>query len=417
MLLGTPPCGTCSGNDDCASFGAGAYCLDGVCVGGDGGTNDEVGEEDEESGDPDTGELPALEAVSILLVVDNSLTMAEEQVALTTSITTLLEPLDAAGIDWRLGVTTTDCGNHWCTQITSTPENGMLVSSSCRWRINDFLSGDSVDVRDEACLDLCSLDDYTTLLSTTEVDANAAKRPWIERSSGTTNVAEPLEDVLRCFVPMGVNGCGFESQLEAAKLAFDRSDDPGDSAHGFFHPTRLPVVVFVTDEVDCSYTPEYEEIFTTNKTFWSDPAANFPTSALCWNAGVTCTGDPSGYDSCEPVNKNVAGAENVPDEHAVLRPLSRYDQRFGADRAVVYGIVGVLPNGEPLYADAPGDPDFMSGFGIGPGCFNAGAVAVPPVRIRAIAETNAPPEGRKLYSVCSGNFEPYSPTSGTRSSR
>ena len=52
-----------------------------------------------------------MDGVSILLVVDNSGSMGTAQAILTSRITDLVAPLDAAGIDWRLGVTTTDNGN------------------------------------------------------------------------------------------------------------------------------------------------------------------------------------------------------------------------------------------------------------------------------------------------------------------
>ena len=43
---------------------------------------------------------------------------------------------------------------------------------------------------------------------------------------------------------------------------------------------------FVTDEVDCSFDWDYEDIFLEagGKVFWSDPNAAFPTSAVCWTA-------------------------------------------------------------------------------------------------------------------------------------
>jgi hypothetical protein len=375
-------------------------------------SSDESPETSDDSPETDDGSTTGnveVDKVSILLIVDNSGSMGEEQSRLTTGIFALTDTLDAASIDWRLGVTTSDNGNPWCPNGTTTPEGGNLVLSSCRSRLGDFLFSDSVDVQDIACTDICSLESVTVNPTATLTDPNLAPRPWIERSGGVANVDEPIGDVLGCVIPQGVNGCGFESQLESAYLGISRSLSPDEANYGFFEADRLPVLVFLTDEVDCSYNKDWVDIFIDDggKVFWSDPAASFPTSALCWNAGVDCSGDPSQYSSCEPMNKSIEGFLNVPDPDAVLHPINRYTQRFADIGAIVYGIVGVDADGEPFYADSFEDPAYQDAFGIGPGCTAAGGVtAVPPVRLRAVAEANAPRSGRKLYSVCGSNYGP-----------
>jgi hypothetical protein len=372
--------------------------------------DDDTDDTDDSDGDTDgdTDDIPAFEKVSILLVIDNSGSMGDEQAQVTTGIASLISALDGAGLDWRIGVTTTDNGNPWCPAGTTTPENGELVMSSCRQRLNDFLFSDSVDVQDIACNDICALQEFEVTPSTTLSDDESKPRPWLERTGGVSNVAEPYLDVVRCMLPQGVNGCGFESQLEAAYRSVVLSGTAGEPNYGFFEEGRLPVLVFLTDEVDCSHNSAWSDIFAAdgNKAFWSDPSSQFPTSAVCWNAGVECTGDPSGYDSCEPVNKDINGNSDVSATDAVLYPVSGYIDRYAMMGAVVYGIVGVDDSGEPFYADTI-DPSFQASFGIGPGCTgSADVTAVPPVRIRAVAEANAPAEGRKLYSVCASDYEP-----------
>lgn len=369
--------------------------------------NDDVDTNDTSDTSDTTGEFD-FQSVSILLVVDNSGSMGEEQAQLTSGITALTDTLDAANLDWRIGVTTSDNGNPWCPAGTTTPEAGQLVMQSCRQRLNDFLFSDTVDVQDVACLDVCSLSEIDLQPSTTASDPSPALRPWLERTGGVTNVADPYQDVLRCMLPQGVNGCGFESQLESSYRSVARATDSNDEAHGFFEAGRLPVIVFLTDEADCSAQSEWSDIFAQDgsKVFWTDPSAAFPTSAVCWNAGVTCTGNPSGYDSCEPANKDINGNVGATDADAVLRSISEYNDRFGLMGAIVFGIVGVDSNGEPAYADVSNtDPGFQDSFGIGPGCVGpGGATAVPPVRIRAVAEANAPAGERKLYSVCASDY-------------
>ena len=282
--------------------------------------------------------------------------------------------------------------------------------SSCRTRLGDFLFGGDIDMQ-STCTSACSLDQVATVPSTTLYDANATARPWIESVGGQTNLADGVSvtDALRCVVPQGVNGCGFESQLESAYLAIARSQSNAEASYGFTDPSRLLVVVFVTDEADCSYNKNFSTIFEAdgNKAFWSDPNASFPTSAVCWNAGVTCAGDPSGYSSCEPTDKDVNGGLAGSPDDAVLLPMGRYMQGYKAAGPVVtFAIAGVGTDGEPFYADVGNtDPSFQNSFGIGPGCTTAAGneiiQAVPPVRLRAVLDELGPEGGQAAYSICS----------------
>jgi len=197
-------------------------------------------------------------------------------------------------------------------------------------------------------------------------------------------------------------------------------------------------IVFVTDEVDCSYNPNHETIFVpvnrqgsnpeTLAAFWHDPSGTFdatasqPTSAVCWNAGVRCEGEGI-YSSCAPVNLDESGqlvADEDADEQAVLRPLSRYiglvdgiesaKQVIDHNQEVLVSVIGGVTIGYPdvgiLYTESPdpaGEPNFVPNFGVGQGCVSADAQAVPPVRLRdfaaAFGENN-------LFSVCDTDFGP-----------
>ena len=54
-----------------------------------------------------------------------------------------------------------------------------------------------------------------------EEEMDTRPRPWLERVGDETNVrlsGEPFDDMaaaVRCMAPQGVDGCGFESQLES----------------------------------------------------------------------------------------------------------------------------------------------------------------------------------------------------------
>jgi hypothetical protein len=208
-------------------------------------------------------------------------------------------------------------------------------------------------------------------------------------------------------------------------------------------------VLVVTDEVDCSMNPAWDEEVASlslpeaHRLFWENPSGN-PTSSICWNAGVTCSGDPSGYTSCEPIDRAVGAPAQLPidndplaggawpttilddpqapAQNAVLFPVSKYvDQLQGfedvkkqtnPEQEVIFGLIAGVPldyasnpGAQIHYADAS-DPAVQADFGIGYGCTSTVANAVPPVRLRAVAEAFATEGERNIHSICSEDFGP-----------
>jgi hypothetical protein len=366
----------------------------------------------------------------ILIVLDNSSSMAEEQALLANNLGLFIDVLEQEDIeaDYRIAITTTDAGHPSCP--ASTPERGAFVLTPCTSRLDEFVAdgeGGPSDVRAVACSANCGLDaaDLAILPTTTDEDPIPAPHPWLERINGHTNLREGIDmrDALSCFAPQGVAGCDFETPLESMYQALLRTKDPTDPAYGFLRKDATLLVVILTDEDDCSLAPGAEEIFSAdgNKLFWSDQDAAAPTSAVCWNAGVTCVGDPSGYDSCEAINKDLAGNEGVAGADAVLHPLSRYVELFDAlmvdkraldpgQRPLIGIVAGVNAIGNPLFADVgDSDPAFQQTFGIGPSCKantsdpDRPIRATPPVRLLAM-QTVLVPGG--MFSVCQSDWTP-----------
>jgi hypothetical protein len=357
--------------------------------------------------------------------------MAEEQARLAASIDALIEPLEAAGIDYRVGVTTTDVVNPVCG-FDTTPENGAFVFGSCRGRAEDFtfpFGGDPPFPLDVACEDQCELEpeqlDALMKPTTANYDPMEKVRPWVQSGPTHSNLPDGVSgvDALRCILPQGINGCGFESQLESMYRAVDRTWTPGDDAFGFIRDEAALAIVILTDEADCSHDGAWNEIFSTDgdKVFWSDPDAEFPTSALCWNAGVACTGGPGTYDECHAADKDVNGALTDEPGEAVLHPVSRYIDLLQSlqimkitlqpeDDAVIFAVIAGVPEGyspgsvKGLYADSD-DPVLQEDFGIGPGCMRDGytTLAIPPVRMRELEESFGEPH---LSSVCADDYSP-----------
>jgi hypothetical protein len=224
----------------------------------------------------------------------------------------------------------------------------------------------------------------------------------------------------------------------------------------FLREDAVLAIAIITDEADCSIS-QYSIM--NPSPFWeTPPGGTTPTasSALCWNAGVECSGpDGNGvYSDCVSVNKGESGELDVDEELAVLHPLSRYTNhllnlRSQGREVVMLGILGVPE--VTAYADEPPnlpvaggvadleyrqwrDPAFPAGdilpdewtngtravdkqfeFGIGPGCTGYDEVsgtytgqAIPPVRVREVCESlNEGDEIRCcIESICGEDFTP-----------
>ncbi|HVH97667.1 MAG TPA: hypothetical protein VM869_03115 [Enhygromyxa sp.] len=421
----------------------------------DAGDDEDTGSEEEGDGDPDDGpvldeesddgepDLPepepepepepndgdgCAEKLDILVVIDNSGSMGEEQRQLIDAFPLLMDGLDIAGVDWRLAFTTTDSGSMWCHPQGTTPEHGRFVFSSCQTRLGDFDFSGIVNVADLACNDVCDVspEQLAALPTTTALDPIPEPRPWLQREAGQLNLEPGVDvgDAIRCLLPQGINGCGFEQQLESTRRALARTTNPNAPEAGFMRDDASLLVLLVTDEVDCSVQPQFEEAAfgaDGDRVFWENPNASFPTSAVCWNAGVDCVGDPSGYDDCVAADKDLMGNPAAPVD-AVLFSVSRYQNILtmieqskrslddGLDVAVL-SIHGVGLDGTITYADVDAtNPAFQENFGIGPGCtavldpFGEPATAVPPVRIREVAEQLS---SDPLSSICAASYDEF----------
>ncbi len=337
-------------------------------------------------------------AVDILFVVDNSGSMGGEQGTLAQSFASFIDVLEGleVGANYRIGVTTT-------------AGDGFLRATSCRSRLHEFVFNSvefgNTDARQEGCLAHCGF------------DALDIPDPWVEKSSGHTNLPPGvgMAEALQCVGPQGINGPGYERPLESMRNAL------WNNAQGFMRDDALLAVIFVTDEADCSMTDEMQVwIQTQGDVFWSTP--DRATSAVCWNAGTQCTGGPGVYDDCVAVDKGQNGQPTGNPDNAVLYPVQRYidtltdiaeqKQLLGGQGEVLVALLGGVPidypqTGVVVYRDSA-FADFNMHYGIGPGC-GVGTETIqdppgiPPVRMRRFAEAFATDE-RNIYSICSADY-------------
>lgn len=203
---------------------------------------------------PPTGTCRMATGIDLLLVVDNSSSMTEEQASLSAElpglIRSLVDPPDIDGDmmpDWlpvsdlQVGVVTADMGT-----------GGFTVPTCAR--------SDSGD------------DGVLRTVGRTDITGCMATYPGFLRFEPGTGMPEAFAFDVGCVAQAGTGGCGFEQQLEAALKAlspaaptpytgpsytpprfFRDAAGHGDGANaGFVRQDTLLAVVIVTDEEDCS---------------------------------------------------------------------------------------------------------------------------------------------------------------------
>lgn len=210
--------------------------------------------------------------VDVLILVDNSFSMEDEQNLLAQNfpdlIRSLLQPVDAvnnitkapppdgradhvAVKDIHIGVVSSDMGT------------GNQIVPNCP----DIVDGDDgiLQHRPNPMVPECDAAYPEYLKYITEEPP-----PVREPDEPATEEIEGLAHDFGCIATLGVEGCGFEQQLEAVlkALTFHSLNPPEGSGEntGFLRPDTILAVLFVTDEEDCSvdYTnPDNLRIFDT----------------------------------------------------------------------------------------------------------------------------------------------------------
>lgn len=408
----------CSGDEDC---GIDLSCEQGFCGGFECPIAVAEGEACPCTSDIDWDCTGMREGISrqidVLFIVDNSSDGGglTRQSKLLGVVDDLFDVLEGSLVSYRVGVTTTDNGNPWCP---TTPEQGGLVATSCRQRLADFtFNGDPPLEIESVCTDLCAHDTIELGPTTVSGEATQRVRPWIEGDPSGTNVLEiPAREAFTCLLPQGINGCAFEQPLGATEGALSRSLDPEDPQFGFLRESAHLMVFIFTSENDCSYLDQ--QIFFPGSTFFNDPMDSFPTSAVCWKAGVSC-GDGPGPYACEAADKGLDGGPTASSEDAVLYPTSHYVELLESLRAtkrardqslrVVVNLVAGVPLGYPdmplVFQDSP-DPEFQARFGVAPGCVGEDVEAIPPVRMLEVAAPFTAEGAPNVFSVCEENYGP-----------
>lgn len=249
-------------------------------------------------------------AVDVLFVIDNSGSMAEEQLAMARASVRWIGQLlgDGGSYDLQVMVTTTDMGNPSCTPFQPqgyAPAQGAPTTTGCNSRIDDFTGlGSNPEVAPQACTAVCPAD-ITPSDPFLAFDAAGSNVPNVPDADvdGDGVLDSPEAQALACLLPQGLNGCGYESPLEAMLQALNPGAAWNSGDRPFVRDNAKLAIVVLTDESDCSvqdYTVMTDESYFNVNPDNGQPAQS---SALCWNAGVECNGpDAQGvYSDCQVI--------------------------------------------------------------------------------------------------------------------
>lgn len=388
--------------------------------------------------------------IDVVVVIDNSSAMAGAQRTLASSMIQLDEQLRALGADVQVMFTTTDMDNQFCAPFQPrgyTPAMGSPVTTACTDRLQDFVGlGTDAPNEAEACTAVCPepLAPNLDLFVAFNGQAHNLPQEGSVDLDGDGELETATAQALACMAPMGINGCGFESPLEAMLQALNPEATWNLGPRPFVREGAALGVVLLSNELDCSVrTPG---MMSNTDLYETNPDTDSPalSSALCWNAGIDCVAQGGGLYDCQPNE-----ADN-------LQPIDRYSSYLDylwetQDKPVfMLGLLGVPPvtahNAEspfepieggqdnlvvrdwadddvlPQDADAGVNAaDLQFNFGVGPGCSRAEstsvAQAIPPIRTLEVCSRlgdQVDDAGNDLVTCCVESICDDDYTSGMR---
>ncbi|MBI5488828.1 MAG: hypothetical protein HY905_15955 [Deltaproteobacteria bacterium] len=235
------------GGSDAIGDGAGDADPDSLAE-ADGGEAD-VGEETD--AEPWWADLwvhaPVPSKVDILVVVDNSGTMSQEQAALVQRFPEMIMELTDPRLDPGTGRPTHPPVEDLNIGVIS-PDLGSMGYPIAGCEDDPFDGDDGCLLHEPSVAVLGCETSYSSFLF-----RNDTNRESYDAATMAHDVA--------CIGTLGTNGCNFEQPLRAMEKALGDNTAPGRCNAGFLRPDSLLALIVVTDEDDCSVDPAYPEMF------------------------------------------------------------------------------------------------------------------------------------------------------------
>lgn len=272
----------------------------------------------------------------ILFVIDNSFSMTSKQKSLASNIGKFIRTIDNAGINYHLGVTTSDVGStigqgmFWSSSEIQTcnsfsGDDGILQTRPCTQRGNQ-----SSDARN-TCNSICTNPTFSSPPSPF-TDGNL----FLSKINGTTNVPidmkpDPMApgkmvdmgpiEAFQCIALVGDGGCGIEAPLESAKRALDghRTENAR-----FLRSGSVLALIFITDEDDCSVQLSRRAENTPNTN--DCPNADYLGIYNCYNYDYRCLATSISCDQAMNTAGPKTNCHERPDNY--LEPIENYYDFF-----------------------------------------------------------------------------------------
>jgi hypothetical protein len=325
---------------------------------------------------PIDGPAPRSRALDLLFVVDNSPSMAEEQMNVRRNFAVLMQTLQAlpGGLpDLHVAVVTSDLG------AGSKP----LSNGGCPG----------------------SHGDRGTFQTKPSCGLAADARFLTSFNNGTLNNFQgELTSAFACIADVGARGCGYEHTLQAARVALYESITPENA--GFLRADAVLGIVIITDEDDCS-APTDTDLFVDDLPYMGTTA-----SFRCAHAGHLCNGlvPPIAefdvpFESCQAAEDGrLIRVADVVGSLRALKPVP--DQQI-----VVAGIFGWPTNAigaRYRYVNLPRN----GGIDYGPSCQSVNGEATGALRMKRFVDSFGP--SGSFFSICDGDFSPAMQKIGQR---
>lgn len=329
--------------------------------------------------------------LDLLLVVDNSNSMTEEQALLRAQLPRIAQILGSGDRDGdgvqdfpalesiHIGVTTTDLG--------AGDQMGIPTCAS-GWG-DDGLLLDRARVEDPSCDGI-----YDTYARYDEAEPGSL---------------ETFVHQIDCTTRVGIGGCGFEQQLEATLLALSPSGPADWTASGYVTPSFLGDRAPHGDGDNAGFVRSGSILAVLEVTDENDTSVR--------DTGLFSPGDPR-FSS---VPLNLRGHEFSDPAMGVVQPVSRYVDGLAGLRAdpsdLVFAAVTGIPSGaiadaadvdyDALAANAAMTPVIdESGTNLVPSCNSENGLAFPPTRLVETArQLDARGSATVLASICDPTFD------------